>query len=158
MIIANKLVKSLKEMRLTLAFAESVTCGLATQKLSNYKGISDVLKGSIICYTPEIKINVLGITEKSIEQYTCESPVVTETLAHNLSMVINADICAAVTGLASPGGSETKDKPVGTIFFAVYYKRKLHHLRKRFRGTPLQIREKACECLYLFILRVTQRG
>ena len=157
MILANKLVKSLKEKDLTLAFAESVTCGLATQKLSNYKGTSDVLKGSIICYTPEVKKKVLGITKKCIDEHTCESRTVTESLAVNLSGIINADICAAVTGLASPGGSETKEKPVGTIFFAVYYKNKIHSLKKVFRGTPLQIREKASAELFHFILRITEK-
>ncbi len=154
MIIANKLIKTLREKKLTVAFAESVTCGLATQKLSNFKGTSDVLKGSIICYTPEVKIKVLGISKKCVDEHTCESVTVTELLARNLSGIIKADICAAITGLASPGGSETKSKPVGSVFFAVYYKNKIHALKKAFRGTPLQVREKACVQLYKFILQL----
>jgi PncC family amidohydrolase len=156
MIVANKLIKTLKEKELTLALAESVTCGLATQKLSNFKGTSDVLKGSIICYTPEVKINLLGITQKCISDYTCESREVTEQLAEKLYPLIKADICAALTGLASAGGSETKSKPVGTVFIAVRFKHNVHHLRKVFKGTPLQIRKKACDELYSFILTLVR--
>ncbi|MCD6019197.1 MAG: hypothetical protein K0S53_2318 [Bacteroidetes bacterium] len=156
MIVANRLIKTLKEKKLTLALAESITCGLATQKLSNFKGTADVLKGSVICYTAEVKSGVLGISERTINKYSCESPQVTSALAQHLHSLINADICAALTGLASSGGSETKNKPVGTVFFAVFYKKKIHHLRKIFRGTPLQIREKACEELYRFILKLTE--
>jgi PncC family amidohydrolase len=156
MIVANKLIKTLKEKELTLALAESVTCGLATQKLSNFKGTADVLKGSIICYTPEVKINLLGVTQKCISDYTCESREVTEQLAEKLYPLIKADICAALTGLASAGGSETKSKPVGTVFIAVRFKHKVHHLRKVFKGSPLQIRQKACDELYSFILTLVR--
>lgn len=156
MIVGNKLIKTLKGMKLTLAFAESITCGLATQKLSNFKGTADVLKVSIICYTPEVKIKLLKITQKSIQKFTCESAEVTAGLANNLHRLIQADLCAAITGLASPGGTETKEKPVGTVFFAVRYKNKIYHHRKVFRGTPLEKREKACEELYCFILKITK--
>jgi PncC family amidohydrolase len=156
MILANKFIKSLKQKGLTLALAESMTCGLATQKLSNFKGTSDVLKGSIICYTPEVKMDVLGISKSCVNQFSCESSEITEKLAKNLSGIIRADICAAITGLASEGGSETKGKPVGTVFFSVYFKSKVHNLRKNYRGTPLQIRQKACDDLYQFILKLTK--
>jgi nicotinamide-nucleotide amidase len=78
---------------------------------------------------------------------------VTERLARNLKSIISADIHAAVTGLASAGGSETKDKPVGTVFFSIVYKGKIRNFRKQFRGTPLEIREKACTTLYELILK-----
>ncbi|MES2566890.1 MAG: nicotinamide-nucleotide amidohydrolase family protein [Bacteroidota bacterium] len=155
MILANKLIKHLKEKELTIAFAESVTCGLATQKLSNFKGTSDVLKGSIICYTPEVKKGLLNITNKCIKEFTCESKKVTDELAKNLSGIIKADLCAAITGLASPGGSETINKPVGTIFLSVFFKGKIHHISRIIKGSPLQIREKACLELYRFILKLT---
>src|SRR4051794_28794817 len=113
---AHAFIKQLQEKNLILALAESVTCGLAAHKLSTAPGTSDVLAGSIVCYTPEVKRDLLGVSQKLIDRYTCESMEVTEALAKNLGKLIDADIYAALTGLASPGGSETKDKPVGTIF------------------------------------------
>lgn len=151
----NTFINRLSEKKLTLAFAESMTCGLAAHRLSTTKGTSEVLAGSIVCYTPEVKRDLLGVSQKTIDRYTCESAEVTKALAKNLPGLIEADIHAAITGLASPGGSETKDKPVGTVFFCVLYKNKFHHHRQVFRGSPLEIRKKACLVLYDFITKTT---
>lgn len=151
---ANRLIKTLQHKRYTLALAESVTCGLAAHKLTLVKGTSDVLQGGICCYHNNVKCGLLKIRPGLIEKYTPESQRVTDELAKKLSALIKADIHAAITGLSDEGGSETKDKPVGTIFISVYYKLKLYRLRKVFRGTPLTIQTKACEALYRLILKV----
>jgi nicotinamide-nucleotide amidase len=141
----------LKQKNLTLALAESVTCGMASHKLSNVKGISEVLKGGIVCYRPEVKNTLLGISKKMINQYTCESIEVTEALAKKLPGIISADIHVAVTGLASSDGSESKAKPVGSIFICVYYKNQIYKFKHVFKGTPLEIKNKACKALYQFV-------
>lgn len=148
----NEFIKLLQDNNLTLALAESITCGLAAQKLATCKGTSDVLKGAIVCYSPEVKKELMQIPEKTIKKYTCESMQVTKLLASNLQKLIKADIYAALTGLASPGGSETKEKPVGTVFFCVRHKQKTYTERKIFRGSPLEIRTKACMELYAMII------
>src|SRR5690349_18327269 len=43
----NRLMKTLLAKKMTIAFAESVTCGLAAHQLSTVKGTSEVLQGSI---------------------------------------------------------------------------------------------------------------
>lgn len=148
----RELVRTLKAKQLTVAMAESVTCGLAAHKLSTLPGVSEVLTGSVVCYTPEVKTGMLGVPQKLIEKHTCESAQVTRSLAERLSKLIEADIHAAVTGLASPGGSETKTKPVGTIFLSVCFKNKLYNRKHVFIGTPVKIRSKACDALYALIL------
>ncbi len=142
------LMKTLKEKKLTLAMAESVTCGLAAHRLSTLPGVSDVMIGSIVCYTPEIKISLLKVPKKMINKYTCESAQVTRSLVQNLRKLIKSDLHIAVTGLASPGGSETKSKPVGTIFISVSHKGKIINKRFLFRGSPVKIRTKACDAMY----------
>ena len=148
----NAFVKTLQEKSLRIAFAESITCGLLSEKLANYKGTSDVLAGSVICYDACVKKDLLGVSEQMISRYTCESMEVTAALAKNLRRLISADIHAAITGLAAPGGSETPKKPVGTVFFCFLYKGKLHKLQKRYYGTPRNIRIKATLEMYNFIL------
>ena len=144
----NSFVKHLKELGLTLALAESMTCGLASHFLSTCKGTADVLLGSIVCYTPEVKTSLLKVKPALIKKYSAESKEVTIALALNLRKIIRADICAAITGLASAGGSETKTKPPGTVFFSILYKGKQYNHRVVFRGTPLEIREKSAMYLY----------
>jgi nicotinamide-nucleotide amidase len=148
---ANALVRTLKEKALTLALAESVTCGLAAHRLSGCIGTSETFRGSIVCYAPQVKIKLLKVPKKMIERCTCESKEVTGILAKHLPRLIEADIHAAVTGLASPGGSETREKPVGTIFIAVRFRKRTHHFRKVFKGTPLNIRKKACDAVYRIV-------
>jgi len=147
----NRLVKFLMDEGLTIAFAESMSCGLVTHQLNTVKGTSEVLKGSIICYSEEVKTGLLKVPKKLIDKHTAESRKITDELAKNLKKLIKADVHASVTGLAAPGGSECKTKPVGTVFYSMVFRNKFFRLRKNFTGTPLEIKKKACENFYSFI-------
>lgn len=147
-------IRTLKEKKLSLALAESMTCGLGAHLLAGVPGTSEVLKGSVVCYTPEVKTGLFGISAAMIRRYTCESMEVTEVLARRLASLIPADIHAAITGLASKGGSECTGKPVGTVFLAILYNHKLYRQRLVFRGSPLEIRKKACFELYRMIQEI----
>lgn len=153
--IPNKLVNKLRDKGLRLALAESITCGLAANKLSSCPGVSDVLTSSHVCYTAEAKMQVLSVNKATIDRHTCESPEVTAEMARHLPALVEADIYAAVTGLASSDGSETSEKPVGTVFFCIVYKGKSHHFRHVFNGQPLEIKKKACTRLYELILDIS---
>ena len=154
----NLLIKTLQKKKLTLAIAESVTCGLAAHNLTLVKGTSDVLQGGIICYSTTVKCGLLKVDRRLIKKYTPESQQVTDQLAKGFTKQIDATIYAALTGLANKGGSESVEKPVGTIFFSVYYCGKMHRSRKQFKGSPLSIQKKACDELYRFILDVVLNG
>ena len=145
------LANILTEKCLKVAFAESMTCGLASHKLGTVSGTSEILMGSVICYDEKVKTDLLKVSKQLIKKYSAESQQVTDKLAINLSRLIKADICAAVTGLAAPGGSESKSKPVGTVFFSVYFRNKIYKLRKLYNGSPLLIKKKACDDLFRFI-------
>jgi PncC family amidohydrolase len=150
---ANNLIQRMKNEGLTLALAESITCGLAAMKLSSCVGVSEVLTASVVCYTPNAKIQLLNVKKSAIQRFTCESPEVTRQMAIHLSKLVEADIYAAVTGLASSDGSETKSKPVGTVFYTIRFKGKTYDFRKVFRGSPLEIKTKAAVKLYDLILK-----
>lgn len=154
---ANGLVQYMKTNGLTLVLAESMTCGLAAMKLSSCIGVSDVLLASLVCYTPKAKMQLLQVKQADIRRYTCESTEITVQMAENLSKLLEAHVYAAITGLASADGSETKDKPVGSVFFAIRYKEKTHEFRKVFRGTPLEIKTKAAIELYRLILKLVKK-
>ena len=149
----NNFVKTLIKEGVTVAFAESMTCGLAAHLLSTCKGTNDVLMGSVVCYNVTVKKDLLGVSNAMLKKYSAESRQVTDRLARGLKKIVKADVYAAITGLASAGGSEETGKPVGTVFYTVTWKSKVYSTRKVFRGTPLQIREKACMHLYALILK-----
>jgi nicotinamide-nucleotide amidase len=150
---ANLFIERLRRKKFTIALAESMTCGLAAHKLATTTGTSDVLKGSVVCYTEEVKTDLLKIPKTLIKKHTAESMQVTEALAKNLGRLIKADIYAAITGLASAGGTETPSKPVGTVFFCVRFRKRIFKKRKVFRGSPLEIRKKAVVGLFEFITK-----
>ncbi len=150
--LVKKLIKLLIEKKLTVSLAESVTCGLASNELNCTTGTSDVFMGSIICYNEKVKIDLLKVDPELIKKYTAESQEVTDALATNLQQLIHADIYVAITGLNADGGSETPEKPVGTVFFSLLYKGNLVRCRKLFKGTPLRIKKEACKQVYKMII------
>lgn len=61
-------------------------------------------------------------------------------MCSGLTDLILADVHVAVTGLTCPGGSETVEKPVGTIFICGFYQgKKLFSERLHFKGSELEI-------------------
>lgn len=56
--------------------------------------------------------------------------------------LLHADLYIACTGLLKKGGSETKEKPVGTFFYSIYYKNNFYNFRRLFKGPAcLKIRQ-----------------
>jgi len=129
----------LKEKKLTISFAESATAGRLSAELSLIPECGEILKGGIVCYDACIKQDILGVPQEIVEKYTPESAEVTKELAERLSRFMKADIQVAVTGLTMPGGSETAEKPVGTIFIHVLIKGRPIAIKEIFEGTAEEI-------------------
>lgn len=131
--------KSLKDRGLTIAFAESATAGRLASEFSLCADSGSILKGGLVCYDAQVKESVLGIDPALIQQFTPESEEVTRELAFRLRDLISSDVQVAVTGLTTPGGSETPQKPVGTMFIHILIKERSIAIRNVFEGTPEQI-------------------
>jgi nicotinamide-nucleotide amidase len=102
----------LRQRRLSLGLAESVTGGLVAGRLTAVPGASDVFRGSIVSYASEVKFQLLGVPE---------GPVVSEAAAAAMAAgarrVLRADVALALTGVAGP--AEQDGMPVGTLCVAV---------------------------------------
>lgn len=57
----DALAKQFIQQKLTLARAESCTCGLVAAQLAPAVGISEVLLGSVVTYHTEAKQRLLGV-------------------------------------------------------------------------------------------------
>lgn len=137
--------QKLKDQGLTIAFAESATAGRLASEFSLTEHSGSILKGGLVCYDAQVKTDVLGIDLDFIKKFTPESEEVTKELAIRLKSLIKSDIQAAVTGLIAPGGSETPEKPVGTIFVHVVIQDRSIAVREVFTGSPEQIVRKAVD-------------
>lgn len=92
--------------------------------------------GGLVCYDDGVKKNILKVSSKLIEEYTAESLEVTRELIEKSRSIFRSDLYVACTGLLKRGGSETKDKPVGTFFYCIYYQGEIHDFRCLYKGAP----------------------
>ncbi len=146
--------RMMKARGLSIAFAESMSCGYLSHKIGSISSTSDIFKGAIICYDKSVKTNLMGLSEALIKKHTAESQVITDKLVRKLKLLIKADVHASITGLAAAGGSENRNKPVGTVYYSVLYKNKLTRKKKQFRGSPLEIKKRSCAFLFSFISQI----
>lgn len=124
---------------LTVAFVESASAGRLSAEFSLCQESGKVLKGGLVCYDASLKTGILRVPKKMIERFTPESAEVTQELAERLQRFIPADIHIAITGLTTPGGSESPEKPVGTIFIHAFLKGKSVAVREVFSGSPEEV-------------------
>lgn len=132
--------KLIAQKGLKIAFAESATAGWMASEFALAPDSGRTLLGGIVCYDACTKEQLFGISKDFIEQYTPESAEVTRCIAEGLQKYFASDIAVGVTGLIAPGGSETPEKPVGTMFIHIVlpYNRYCVH-REVFDGSPEEV-------------------
>ena len=134
-----ELAHYMKDQSLTISFAESATTGRFIDEFTRVPQCGDAVQGSIVCYNESVKKNLLEVPQDMIDRYTAESAEVTQCLADRLKRLIPAHIIVAATGLAAPGGSESAEKPVGTMFVHGYIDQEAFRKRFQFEGEPDEI-------------------
>ena len=150
-------VTKLRDNNLTVAFAESCTAGLLASEFVKAKGSSDVLKGSLVVYQPDVKMKLLDVRKETLEMYTAESQQVTNEMVMGLKKLLDAEVSIAVTGLAGGGGSETDEKPVGTVFVSFLYDGKAEEFREVFDGNTQSIRKKTVDYIFEKLLGILEQ-
>lgn len=112
------LVARLRELKRTVATAESCTGGLLANRLTNIPGASEVFGLGYITYANEAKITQLGVDRELIARHGAASTEVAVAMAEGAREKAAADYALSLTGIAGPGGGSS-DKPVGTVFVAL---------------------------------------
>jgi nicotinamide-nucleotide amidase len=130
---------------LSIAFAESATAGWLCSEFALTEESGQVLKGGIACYDADLKVSLLKVPQELIDRYTPESMEVTREMAYRLREVIPSDIQVTVTGLTTPGGSETQEKPVGTMFVFALIQGRETSFRKVFAGSCEEVIHQTIE-------------
>lgn len=126
--------------KLTIAFAESATAGRLAAEFSLATDAGKFLKGGLVCYDAALKETLLQVPKKLVEACSPESLEVTRAIADGLAKLIPADLHVGITGLTCPGGSESPEKPVGTMFIHCNYRtRTLFSERIVFKGNQEEI-------------------
>ncbi|MBY0060241.1 competence/damage-inducible protein A [Priestia aryabhattai] len=116
----NELVKELTAQGLTIASAESLTGGLFSERLTTVSGAGEAVKGSLVAYHYEVKQNILGVSEHTLNQYGAVSEQCAAEMAQRIQQLCKTDIGIGFTGVAGP--SKQEGHPVGTVYIGVAYK------------------------------------
>lgn len=139
------------EYKIKIGLAESCTGGLISQLFTSIPGSSNFFQGGIVAYQNAIKVSLLKVSDKILENHGAVSPECVEAMAQGCSQNLKSDLSLAVTGIAGPGGG-TETKPVGTVYIGVHYQNKTRHKHLKLNGTRQDIRERSTYSLCILAL------
>ncbi len=107
--------------KLTLSTAESCTGGELSHLITSVSGSSNYFLGGIVTYDFHKKIEILGVSEKTI----LEKSVVSEEVAQEMSLgcqkLFKSDVSLSTTGVAGPNSDEFNNE-IGTVFYSIRIK------------------------------------
>lgn len=141
-------VEKLIQKNYHISFAESCTGGMACAALVSVADASKVLDVSFVTYANEAKMQYLGVSEQTIEQYGVVSEEVAYQMAYGVAKTAGSEVGVGITGVAGPGGG-TKDKPVGMVCFGFYVNGEVKTFTKQFGEIGRnEVRQKSVEFVY----------
>ncbi|AZA60864.1 CinA family nicotinamide mononucleotide deamidase-related protein [Chryseobacterium indoltheticum] len=111
----------LHEKELTISTAESCTGGELSILLTSNPGSSKYFIGGMVAYATEMKINILHVSEDTVERFTVVSEEVSREMAEGCQNLFKTDISLSTTGVAGPGKGED-GKDVGTVYYTIRVK------------------------------------
>ena len=141
-VLAEEVVKLLKEKKMTVTTVESCTGGLLSGTLVDVAGASDVFMQGFVTYANEAKVSLVGVKEATLETYGAVSEQTAREMAEGGVRVANASACLSVTGIAGPGGGSI-EKPVGLVFIGCHVNGNTVVKRNIFSGTRREVREQS---------------
>ena len=134
------LIDNLKTRNLKLITAESCTGGLIAEKITSIPGSSEVFKGGLVTYSNDLKMSLLDVSRKTLEEFGAVSRGTAIEMAEGARYRYNADIAISVTGIAGPDGG-TEEKPIGLVYIGISTAEKTEAVRFNFTGNREKIRE-----------------
>ena len=139
---AAEIIDIMREEKLTLGTVESATSGLIAHLITNVPGSSDVFQGSIVSYSNEIKMKLVGVKAATLKKYGAVSSQVAEEMADGGRKALGVDICVADTGIAGPTGA-TPGKPVGLFYLGLSHRDGIYNQKHLFTGSREENKQQA---------------
>jgi nicotinamide-nucleotide amidase len=112
--LVERVHQALRSVGATVATAESLTGGRLAAALTETPGASETYVGGVVTYATELKVSLLGVDERLVEEHGVVSPECARAMAAGVRALTGATYGIATTGVAGP--SEQEGKPAGTVF------------------------------------------
>lgn len=116
--VEQRVGDALRETDATVATAESCTGGLVGSLLTDVPGSSDYFDRSLVTYSNDAKMELLGVPRETLEDDGAVSEPAARQMARGARDTAGTTWGIATTGIAGPGGG-TAEKPVGTVYVGV---------------------------------------
>jgi nicotinamide-nucleotide amidase len=125
----------MREPRLTLAVAESLTAGHVQARVAAVSGSSGYFLGGVTAYSLEQKVKLLGVNRAAAKKVNCVSAAVAEEMALGAAKLFGADLAVATTGYAEPSPADEVMAPMA--WWALVHRR---------RGRVVRVLSGRVEC------------
>lgn len=134
----------LRQSRISISVAESITGGLISERLTSLSGSTDYFVGGVVCYSSRSKVTEVGVPAKVIADHGAVSKETVVALAENIRKRLKSDIGLAATGYAGPGTGGEKG-PVGLTYVAVASSQGSEWKELNLSGSRQEVREQAAQ-------------
>ncbi|MGV9615335.1 CinA family protein [Nocardia xishanensis] len=146
---AAELARLALDHGLSIAVAESLTCGRLACSLGAAPDSSDWFRGGVVAYHPDVKHRLLDVPDV---------PVVSETAARAMATgvraLVGATAAVAVTGV---GGPDPQDgEPAGSVWFAVATGGEVRAEHRTFDGDPDRVLDQTVDHALDLLLEATK--
>lgn len=123
--------------RVTIAAAESLTCGRVQAIIGSVSGASEYFVGGITAYSIEQKVKLLGVDRSTANRVNAVSAEIARQMAAGACRALGSDIAVATTGYAEPSVADAVRTPFA--FWALVH-------RSRRTGKSVAVRSGRIEC------------
>ncbi|ROI09085.1 CinA family nicotinamide mononucleotide deamidase-related protein [Chryseobacterium sp. H3056] len=116
--IVEILKEILNEKKVTISTAESFTGGELSKLLTSISGSSTYFSGGIVAYDYQKKIEILGVSARTIQEKTVVSEEVAQEMSAGAQKLFKTQIALSTTGVSGPNSDEFNAE-VGTAFYSI---------------------------------------
>ncbi len=128
----------------TISVAESCTGGMLGERLTVAPGSSAYFVGGFITYSNEMKIELLGVSQETLDRFTAVSPETAEAMATGARRRTGSTYALSITGVAGPDPG-TEDAPKGTIYVGLADPSGVRATHRQFLGDRTRVRTFAVQ-------------
>lgn len=151
-----RLGEVLKANGWTVSAAESCTGGLVMHRLTNIAGSSAYVIGGVVCYANDIKRDVLGVRQHTLDSVGAVSEESAHEMVIGALRVFKTTFAVGITGIAGPGGG-TPTKPVGLTYIAAVRSDEQPMVRRHiWSGDRVAVKEASADQALRMLLEIAR--